>query len=201
MVDARCRNCAAGGVPRRLRRRRRIGAPDLAAPTRHNSFDEVETFELSVRGAIPPELNGLYARNGSNPASGESPHWFFGDGMAHGVRLGAGRAEWYRNRWVRTTMYEGGLTFGTGPPGGASNQSNVSLIWHGGRLLSSGEVGSPYELDPLDLSTRGVHDFGGGLTSSFTAHPKIDPATGNLHFFGYGFVPPYLTYSVADPSG
>jgi carotenoid cleavage dioxygenase len=164
-------------------------------------FDEVETFELSVRGAIPPELNGLYARNGSKPASGETPHWFFGDGMAHGVRLGAGRAEWYRNRWVRTTMYEGGLTFGTGPPGGASNQSNVSLIWHGGRLLSSGEVGSPYELDPLDLSTRGVHDFGGGLTSSFTAHPKIDPATGNLHFFGYGFVPPYLTYSVADPSG
>jgi carotenoid cleavage dioxygenase-like enzyme len=25
-----------------------------------------------------------------------------GDGMVHGVRLRGGRAEWYRNRWVRT---------------------------------------------------------------------------------------------------
>ena len=163
--------------------------------------DEVESFDLTVTGALPPELDGLYVRNGSNPATGASPHWFFGDGMAHGIRISAGRAEWYRNRYVRTPLYAEQAGFGQGPPGGASNQSNVSFTWHGGRLLSSGEVGFPYELDPTDLSTTGTFDFAGALTSSFTAHPKIDPTTGNLHFFGYGFAPPYLTYSVADPSG
>src|SRR5690606_25363307 len=64
--------------------------------------DEVEAFDLTVRGALPPELTGLYVRNGSNPRTGSSPHWFFGDGMVHGVRLESGQARWYRNRYVRT---------------------------------------------------------------------------------------------------
>jgi carotenoid cleavage dioxygenase-like enzyme len=98
-------------------------------------------------------------------------------------------------------MYEAGAGFGEGPPGGASNQSNVSCIWHGGRLLTSGEVGHPYEIDPETLGTRSVFDFGGALTTSFTAHPKVDPATGRLHAFGYGFVPPFLTYHVIEPDG
>jgi carotenoid cleavage dioxygenase-like enzyme len=163
--------------------------------------DEVEAFDLEVVGAIPPELVGLYVRNGSNPASGTSSHWFFGDGMVHGVRLDGGRAESYRNRYVRTALYESGAGFGEGPPGGASNQSNVSALTHAGKLLTSGEVGLPFELSADDLSTIGVHDYGGRLTTAFTAHPKLDPATGHLHFFGYGFVPPYLTYHVADATG
>ena len=28
-------------------------------------------------------------------------HWFTGTGMVHGVRLRDGKAEWYRNRFVR----------------------------------------------------------------------------------------------------
>src|SRR5690606_8136752 len=59
---------------------------------------EVEVYDLDVTGSLPPELDGLYVRNGSNPASGPSPHWFLGDGMVHGVRLAGGRALWYRNR-------------------------------------------------------------------------------------------------------
>jgi carotenoid cleavage dioxygenase len=124
--------------------------------------------------------------------------------MVHGVRLERGRARWYRNRWVRTDMYASGqgiLTGGGGPPGGANNQSNISLVRHGGRLLSLGEVGSPFELSPDDLTTVGPYDFGGRLHTAMTAHPKIDPATGAMHFFGYGFTPPYLTYHVADASG
>ncbi len=163
--------------------------------------DEVESVNMTVRGSIPPELSGLYVRNGSNPSSGDSPHWFFGDGMAHGVRLSNGRAEWYRNRYVKTPLYDGGLGFGAGPPGGASNQSNVSCIWHGGRLLTSGEVGLPYSLDPADLSTVGPYDFAGKLTTSFTAHPKIDPVTGRMHSFGYGFTPPFLTYHITEADG
>jgi len=163
---------------------------------------EVEAFDLEVvHGAIPPSLAGLYVRNGSNPQSGDSSHWFFGDGMVHGIRLEDGQAKWYRNRYVHTSLYDAKAGFGDGAPGGESNQSNVSAIWHGDRLLTSGEVGLPYELSPDDLSTKGAYDYGGKLTSAFTAHPKIDPATGRLHFFGYGFVPPYLTYHVAEADG
>ena len=162
---------------------------------------EVESSDLEVEGALPPELTGLYVRNGSNPRTGTSPHWFLGDGMVHGIRLEGGRATSYRNRYVRTPLYEASSGFGEGVPGGEASQSNVSAIWHGGRLLTSGEVGYPYELSPDDLSTVGVYDFGGRLATSMTAHPKIDPATGQMHFFGYGFVPPFLTYHVADADG
>ncbi len=163
---------------------------------------EVEAFDLGVvHGAIPPELTGLYVRNGSNPITGDSSMWFFGDGMGHGVRLERGKALWYRNRFVQTPLVKARAGFGATPPGGQANQSNVSFFHHGGRLLSSGEVGFPFEVDPADLSTKGVYDFGGKLTSAFTAHPKIDPATGLLHSFGYGFVPPYLTYHVTDAAG
>ncbi|MGV3759750.1 MAG: carotenoid oxygenase family protein, partial [Actinomycetota bacterium] len=162
---------------------------------------EVEAIDLEVTGALPPELTGLYVRNGSNPRTGTSPHWFFGDGMVHGVRLEAGRAARYRNRYVRTPLYEASAGFGAGAPGGTNSQSNVSAIRLGDRLLTSGEVGLPFELDPADLSTAGAFDFDGALTTSMTAHPKVDPATGRLHFFGYGFVPPYLTYHVASPDG
>ena len=54
--------------------------------------DEVTLDALEVEGAIPPELNGLYLRNGPNPSEGSSQHWFFGDGMLHGLRLGGGPA-------------------------------------------------------------------------------------------------------------
>jgi carotenoid cleavage dioxygenase-like enzyme len=168
-------------------------------------FDELSSTDLEVvRGRVPSELNGLYVRNGSNPQHSDSPHWFFADGMVHGVRFERGRPVWYGNKYLRTPIYEAGRRFNdpeTGPPIGGNNQSNVSCIYHAGKLLSSGEVGFPYLVDPSDLSTIGVHDFGGMLQTSFTAHPKIDPVTGYLHFFGYWFLPPYLTYLVADADG
>jgi carotenoid cleavage dioxygenase len=163
---------------------------------------EVEATDLTVHGRIPNELSGLYVRNGSNPKPGDSPHWFLGDGMVHGVLLANGAAAWYRNRYVDTALLAagGGLT-ASGAPGGAAGLSNVSVVHHAGRLLALGDVGLPYELSTSDLSTVGVHDFDGALVGNVTAHPKIDPATGNLHFFGYGFTEPYLTYSVADRDG
>ena len=59
-------------------------------------------FDLPVVGTIPRGLRGRYVRNGPNPKTGTSHHWFVGDGMLHGVELRDGRAVWYRNRWVRT---------------------------------------------------------------------------------------------------
>jgi carotenoid cleavage dioxygenase len=165
-------------------------------------YDEVHMTDLSVEGTLPSELDGLFVRNGSNPATGTSPHWFLGDGMVHGVRIESGQARWYANRYVETPYYLEGRDFNSGgAPGNASNQSNVSTFMHGGRLLTSGEVGFPYELSTADLSTKGVYDFGGQLSTAMTAHPKIDPTTGEMHFFGYGFVPPYLTYHVVSTDG
>ncbi len=163
---------------------------------------EVEAFDLPVVGALPPELTGLYVRNGSNAQTGVSRHWFLGDGMLHGIRLDGGRASWYRNRYIHTPLYLNDQDFiDSGIPQGGNNQSNVSVIHHAGKLLSSGEVGAAYHIDSRDLSTVGVEDFDGKLNTSFTAHAKIDPVTGNMHFFGYWFVPPYLTYHVANPAG
>jgi carotenoid cleavage dioxygenase len=165
--------------------------------------DEVEAFDLEVTGSLPPELDGLYVRNGSNPAGEASPHWFLGDGMVHGVAMAGGQALWYRNRFVDTPLYRSGRgVLGTGgAPGGENNQANVSVFHHGDKLLASGEIGLPYEISTEDLSTVGVYDYGGRLDTAMTAHPKIDPETGRMHFFGYGFVQPYLTYHVADPDG
>ena len=170
---------------------------DFAPVTR-----EVEASDLRVAGTLPKELSGLYVRNGSNPKPGWSPHWFLGDGMVHGVMLDGGKATWYRNRYVQTTLLAagGGLT-AKGAPGGAAGLSNVSVVHHAGKLLTLGEIGLPYELRSRDLSTVGAYDFGGRLRSNMTAHPKIDPATGTMHFFGYDFNEPYLVYHVADRDG
>lgn len=166
------------------------------------STEETVT-ELTVTGSIPTELSGLFVRNGSNPPSGTSLHWFLGDGMVHGVRLEGGKALWYRNRYIQTPIHEAGkglLDFG-GIPGKENNQSNVALVHHGGKLLATGEVGWPFELDPTDLSTVGAWDFDGRLGTTMTAHPKIDPQTGRMHFFGYDMVTSSLTYYAAAPSG
>ena len=163
---------------------------------------EVEAVNLPIEGSLPRELSGLYVRNGSNPKPGWAPHWFLGDGMVHGVMIENGKAAWYRNRYVRTSLLAagGGLT-ATGAPGGAAGLSNVSVVHHAGKLLTLGEVGLPYELRTDDLSTVGAYDFDGRLVGNMTAHPKIDPATGQMHFFGYNFTEPYLVYHVADRNG
>src|SRR6476619_3308204 len=101
-----------------LRRRRLAGrrepAMTMTGPTTNRYLngayapvaEEVTAFDLPVTGTIPVELDGRYLRNGPNPFGPVDPdgyHWFTGDGMVHGVRLRDGRAEWYRNRWVRST--------------------------------------------------------------------------------------------------
>ena len=164
-------------------------------------MDEIDATDLEVRGALPPELSGYYVKNSSNPPRSDSPHWFFGDGMVHGLTLANGAATTYRNRWVRTDPFVSGLGFGQGAPGGTNSQSNVSVFRHGGKLLSSGEVGFPYELNAADLSTVGAWNYSGVLQGSFTAHPKVDPATGRMHAFGYGFTAPFLEYYIIEPDG
>ena len=164
--------------------------------------DELTAFDLPVEGAIPPELDGWYLRNGPNPRQATA-HWFVGDGMIHGVRIENGRAAWYRNRWVRTESF-------TDPrplynPDGTRNLhvsvANTHVVNHAGRTLALVESSLPYQITN-DLQTVGVYDFGGKLVDSMTAHPKICPVTGELHFFGYGSLfAPHVTYHRADAAG
>ncbi|MGC9670650.1 carotenoid oxygenase family protein [Planosporangium sp. 12N6] len=164
--------------------------------------DEIDAYDLPVTGALPPALTGRYFRNGPNPMPGQDPgHWFTGSGMIHGVRLRDGRAEWYRNRWVRTAALAGAafvrpdLTLDlTAVP------ANTHVIRHDHRILALVEAGLPYEVTP-ELETVGPCDFDNRLTTAMTAHPKQDPETGELHFFGYSALPPYLTYHRLSATG
>ncbi|GAA0845269.1 carotenoid oxygenase family protein [Streptosporangium amethystogenes subsp. fukuiense] len=164
--------------------------------------DEIDVHDLTVEGLLPAELSGRYFRNGPNPLPGQDPgHWFAGPGMIHGVRLRDGRAEWYRNRWTRTTQFTGDARF-LGPDGIdlTAISANTSVVRHSDRLFALVENGLPYEITP-ELGTVGACDFGGRLTTAMTAHPKEDPRTGELLFFGYGFFPPYLTYHRLSAGG
>ncbi|HEX7353660.1 MAG TPA: carotenoid oxygenase family protein [Mycobacteriales bacterium] len=153
--------------------------------------EELSAFDLPVTGELPVELDGRYLRNGPNPLLAPDPeayHWFTGDGMVHGVRLRDGRAEWYRNRFVRSTEVARALGEEPRPGpihGGMDFAANTNVIGHAGRTFAIVEGGgNPYELTD-ELETVGPSDFDGTLGGGYTAHPKRDPATGELHSISY----------------
>jgi carotenoid cleavage dioxygenase-like enzyme len=166
-------------------------------------LDEVEAFDLPVIGRLPGDLNGRFFRNGANPAHGVTSHWFAGDGMIHGIRLRDGKAEWYRNRWVRTKALAGAdrMDALTGTFDLTVGLANTHVVQHAGRVFALEEGSLPNEVD-ADCATLGPFDFGGKLATPMTAHPHICPETGEMHFFGYTLVSaPFVTYHVADATG
>lgn len=168
---------------------------------------EYTAVDLEVTGALPRELDGRYLRNGPNPLAVADPathHWFTGDGMVHGLRLRDGRAEWYRNRWVRSTAISEAL--GEEPVPGErfseNETANTNVIGHAGRTFAIVESGGrPAELTD-ELETVCYSDFDGTLLHGFTAHPKCDPATGELHAVNYYWArPEVLEYVVVGTDG
>jgi carotenoid cleavage dioxygenase-like enzyme len=165
--------------------------------------EERTLTDLKVVGAIPPELDGRYVRNGANPVTGMSAHPFFGDGMVHGVRVRDGRAQWYRNRYVKTPfianpgldILDPAVMFDM-----KASKANTHVVGHAGKILALEEGHFPYVLDG-NLDTVGPTDFDGVLTGSFTAHPKICPVTGELLAFGYSAFEPYLRYLRVSADG
>ncbi len=126
--------------------------------------EEYTVTDLDVVGAIPDYLDGRYLRNGPNPIGKIDPeryHWFAGDGMVHGLRLRDGKAEWYRNRYVRGPQACRAL--GEPEPKGrfkvAGLGANTNVIGHAGRTLALVEGGlAQYELTD-ELDTVGAWDF------------------------------------------
>jgi carotenoid cleavage dioxygenase len=153
--------------------------------------EEITAIDLEITGTVPDYLDGRYLRIGPNPLRDPDPeryHWFLGEGMAHGLRLSGGQAQWYRNRWVRSA--DVARTLGEPWPGGPHDggfdfAANTNIIGQGGKTLAIVEAGArPYELTD-ELETVGPSDFCGTLFGGYTAHPKRDPATGELHAVSY----------------
>jgi carotenoid cleavage oxygenase len=151
--------------------------------------------ELSVTGSIPAHLDGRYLRNGPNPIAVLDPetyHWFTGDGMVHGIRLQEGKAEWYRNRWIRTPVVARAL--GEPSPRRAPVRTglevmgaNTNVLGYAGRTLALVEAGVTNSELTDELDTVCPCDFDGTLRGGYTAHPKRDPDTGELHAVSYSF--------------
>ncbi|SEG82877.1 carotenoid cleavage dioxygenase [Nonomuraea solani] len=169
--------------------------------------EEITAFDLQVTGRIPAELNGRYLRNGPNPLSLDDPHaghLFLGEGMVHGVRLREGRAEWYRNRWVRNAEVSRRLGEQPRPGrvhGGMDFAANTHVIGVAGRTLATVEAGPlPYELT-YELETIGACDLDGGLPGGFAAHTHADPVSGELHALAYFFGWDHHQHIVIDAKG
>lgn len=168
--------------------------------------EELTLSDLAVTGTIPSELDGRYVRIGPNPqfAGAKGHHWFAGDGMVHGIKLKDGRAQWYRNRYIRSNALEAasGLKAAPGPRRGIGDTVNTNVIQVAGRTLALVEAGSyPAELTD-ELETLAYSDFGGGLAGSFTAHPHEDPATGEFHAICYDAGnPQQITHVALDRTG
>lgn len=176
---------------------------------------EIESRNLKVRGRIPEDLEGVFARNSANPQ--HSPkgryHWFDGDGMIHALQFEGGQAH-YRNRYVRTKAFQLEEAAGealwsgimepvdlTNPHGPVKDTANTDLTFHRGRLIATWWLsGTPYELELPSLYTVGPCDF--QLPRTMAAHPKVDPKTQELMFFDYSlFKKPYYGYGVIDREG
>jgi carotenoid cleavage oxygenase len=170
--------------------------------------EEIVAYDLPVTGSLPAELSGRYLRNGPNPIGPvdlRTHHWFVGTGMVHGVRLRDGRAEWYRNRYVRGDEVAAaqGLPPLPGPrhPMFGGGAPNTNVIGHAGATWAIVEAGGlPVELDDELESVRYL-DFDGAWPGAFSAHPKRDPVTGELHLLGYYWEWEHVKYVVVRPDG
>ncbi|MGH1502145.1 MAG: carotenoid oxygenase family protein [Acidimicrobiales bacterium] len=171
--------------------------------------EEVTAFDLAVEGELPAELDGRYVRNGPNPSGEVDPethHWFLGDGMVHGIRLGDGKAQWYRNRYVGS----GALAATIGRPDiegpnwtGQQFGPNTNVGGWAGRTWAMVEAGGvPVELtDELESVCR--NDFFGTLPGAFSAHPKFDAQRRELHAMCYAWPhwPDFVQYVVVGDDG
>jgi carotenoid cleavage dioxygenase len=153
-------------------------------------LEEVTALDLPVTGDIPSDLVGRFVRNGPNPIEVADPathHWFLGEGMVHGVYLRAGKAEWYRNRYVRSRLVcdRLGESYPAGKPRSKVDVVNTHIQHFAGKTLALVESGPPAMALSHELDTLSYEDFQGTLGGSFSAHPHLDPLTGEWHAVTY----------------
>jgi carotenoid cleavage dioxygenase len=204
-VQAAIRNVVTQGVSALAAfNRARLPTPEQPHPFLtglHTPMTAELTIEdLSVTGEIPPALDGRFLRMGPNPIAADprSHHWFIGDGMAHGLRLEAGKARWYRNRWIRSSSVTAALgePRTPGPRHSDFDTVNTNVLSLAGRTWALVEAGSTPVLLGERLETLAYDDFGGTLGGAFSAHPHVDPRTGEAHAITYQSDEPSLVHHV-----
>jgi carotenoid cleavage dioxygenase-like enzyme len=177
---------------------------------------ELTALDLPIRGEIPRDLSGVYARNGPNArfAPQGAYHWFDGDGMIHAVRIHDGRVD-YTARYVQSAHFqaesEAGRALWTGllepthpnPPGAPyKDTANTDLVFHDGKLLALWYIsGVPVAVDPQTLESAGSPPWARDQAFRVSAHAKVCPRTGELLFFDYGPRPPWMRYGVVSRDG
>lgn len=168
-------------------------------------MNEVTAFDLEVIGTIPEALNGRFLRTGPNPVQEPDTawlaghHWFAGAGMAHGLRLRDGKAEWFRSRFVvdrnvaRIRQRSPIPGPGAGKRDGPVN-TNICLV--AGKVCAIIEAGNlPVELD-YELESVRRTDFDGTLDAGFSGHTRHDPASGEQIVLAYEAFEPIRYLSV-----
>jgi carotenoid cleavage dioxygenase len=164
---------------------------------------------LPVRGRLPEELDGLFTQIGANPVApprqrGKADYsWFSQDGMVCGIRLRGGRAEWFRNRWIRSKRVCRALgeRRPSGPRRFFTDIVNTNVVSHGSMLLALVESGCLPARLTSTLETVEYTDLRGALPHGFTAHPKLDPRSGELYAVVYSPLRTYADYLVITPAG
>jgi all-trans-8'-apo-beta-carotenal 15,15'-oxygenase len=166
-----------------------------------------------VAGAIPPELEGTWFRNGPGrfTLGGEPiPHPYDGDGFVASLAFRGGAA-FFRSRFVATpelaaeadagkVLFRG--TFATQRSGGPArnagdlyvkNTSNTNVVEFNGRLWTLFEAGQPYALDPATLVTLGREKLGGAFKPGLPfdlGSAESNAAFGGLTRFAQGAAAP-----------
>lgn len=168
--------------------------------------EEITATDLPVIGTIPSELDGRLLRIGPNPVEGGNPraHWFTGTGMAHGIRIREGRADWYRNRYVVSDRVSARLDRPITPGPRFHNSegtANTNIIELAGQTLALVEGGGPIVRLTDELETVESTDLDGTFSGSFSAHPKRDPRTGELHVAAYHWTWNAIRYLVVGSDG
>ena len=184
--------------------------------------NETTTGNLKVlSGRIPPDLRGVYMRNGPNsefkPISFAYP--LDGDGMIHAVYLEDGKAR-YRNRFVQTAGLAverrvGRAVYGSftlpAPidaavfrPGEShvpiKNGAFVNIIRHGDHLIALNEATTSYEMS-MELDTLGEWTAGTEEPIRMGAHNRRHPRTGDLYALEYSWRTPVVKFHRLNPSG
>lgn len=174
---------------------------------------EIEQSDLPVvAGRIPPDLRGVYMRNGPNPLFKPMSYTYplDGDGMIHAVYFEEGRAR-YKNRYVRTRSLSverraqravyGGVLHPTpvdenvvgddGDPGPIKNGAFISAMGLGDRVLALGEAATAYEMT-RELETLGEWTAGSAEPITLGAHNHCHPDTGKLFALDYSIEEPLV---------
>ena len=178
------------------------------------NHQELNAWDLEVKGELPSDLQGVYVRNTENPLHDSLGryHPFDGDGMLHSIFFD-GQSVQYRNRFIRTDGFNaereagralwGGLLErpekserdGWGARTALKDSSSTDVVVHRGRVATSFyQCGDVYELDPKTLEQMGKADWLAGVTPGWgvSAHTKVDEATNELLFFNYSKQAPYM---------